>query len=126
MSMDLRVLELFCRIVELKTFSRAAEAASLTQPTVSEHIKSLEAGVGVAVISRRAIEEDVRSGLAAIVAVRGLRMPRELYLVTHRSRTRSPAAEAFLAFLRGQAGESSRQAAGAVGRRKSENEKRKT
>jgi len=30
---DLRTLEVFCRIVELRSFTRAAEAVSLTQPT---------------------------------------------------------------------------------------------
>ena len=46
--MDLKTLEVFCRIVELKSFTRAAEAVSLTQPTVSEHIKDLEGELGVA------------------------------------------------------------------------------
>ena len=51
-SMDLRVLEVFCRIVELRSFSRAAEAVSLTQPTVSAHIKGLEAEVGLRLFDR--------------------------------------------------------------------------
>ncbi|MFB3075197.1 MAG: LysR family transcriptional regulator, partial [Candidatus Methylomirabilales bacterium] len=36
--MDIRALEVFCKIVELKSFSKAAEAVYLTQPTVSGHI----------------------------------------------------------------------------------------
>jgi DNA-binding transcriptional LysR family regulator len=40
--MDLRRLEVFCRVYELKSFSRAAEASLLSQPTVSEHIRYLE------------------------------------------------------------------------------------
>ena len=40
--MDLKQLEIFARIVELKSFSKAAEAVYLTQPTVSGHIQSLE------------------------------------------------------------------------------------
>ena len=31
--MDLHALEVFCKIVELKSFSRAAEAVLFTQPT---------------------------------------------------------------------------------------------
>lgn len=50
--MDLKVLEAFCRIVELKSFSRAAEAVSLTQPTVSAHIKSLEEEVELRLFDR--------------------------------------------------------------------------
>ncbi len=40
--MDIRRLEIFCRVVELKSFTRAAEACLLSQPTVSEHIRQLE------------------------------------------------------------------------------------
>jgi DNA-binding transcriptional LysR family regulator len=39
---DLRQLEVFCKVVELKSFSRAAEAIFLTQPTVSQHVSALE------------------------------------------------------------------------------------
>jgi DNA-binding transcriptional LysR family regulator len=40
--MELRYLEIFCKVVEQKSFSKAAEALSLTQPTVSIHIRALE------------------------------------------------------------------------------------
>jgi DNA-binding transcriptional LysR family regulator len=50
--MDLRALEVFCKIVELKSFSRAAEAVFLTQPTVSGHIKALEAELGLRLLDR--------------------------------------------------------------------------
>jgi DNA-binding transcriptional LysR family regulator len=40
--MDLWRLQVFCRVVELKSFSRAAKAVYLSQPTVSSHIKDLE------------------------------------------------------------------------------------
>ncbi len=40
--MDLRRLQVFCKVVELKSFTRAADAVFLSQPTVSEHIRSLE------------------------------------------------------------------------------------
>jgi DNA-binding transcriptional LysR family regulator len=42
LKMDLRRLEVFCKVYELKSFSRAAEASLLSQPTVSEHIRHLE------------------------------------------------------------------------------------
>jgi DNA-binding transcriptional LysR family regulator len=50
--MDIRALEVFCKIVELKSFSRAAEAVYLTQPTVSGHIKGLEGFVGLKLLDR--------------------------------------------------------------------------
>ena len=40
--MEINKLEAFCKVVELKSFTLAAEAILLTQPTVSEHIRSLE------------------------------------------------------------------------------------
>ncbi len=50
--MDIRALEVFCRIVELRSFSKAADAVYLTQPTVSGHIKGLEEFVGLKLLDR--------------------------------------------------------------------------
>jgi DNA-binding transcriptional LysR family regulator len=48
----LNQLEIFCKIVELGSFSKAAEALHLSQPTLTEHIKSLEDYLGVFVLDR--------------------------------------------------------------------------
>ena len=40
--MDLWRLHIFCKVVELRSFSRAASSVYLSQPTVSSHIKDLE------------------------------------------------------------------------------------
>ncbi len=50
--MDLHALEVFSKIVELKSFSRAAEAVLLSQPTVSGHIKALEDALGLRLFDR--------------------------------------------------------------------------
>lgn len=50
--MDIHRLMVFCRVIELQSFTRAAEAVSLTQPTVSEHIRALEESVGEKLIDR--------------------------------------------------------------------------
>lgn len=50
--MDLKQFEIFVKIVELKSFSRAAEAVYLTQPTVSSHIQSLEGELGLKLLDR--------------------------------------------------------------------------
>ncbi len=50
--MDIRSLEVFCRIVELKSFSKAAEAVHLSQPTVSGHIKALEEELRIRLFDR--------------------------------------------------------------------------
>lgn len=50
--MDLRRLEIFCRVVELKSFTKAAEAVYLSQPTISEHVRTLEELLGEKLIDR--------------------------------------------------------------------------
>ncbi len=49
---DLRQLEIFCRVVELKSFSRAADAVFLAQASVSERIANLEKSVGTVLLDR--------------------------------------------------------------------------
>lgn len=50
--MDLRHVEIFCRVYEQRSFSRAARELGLTQPTVSAHIKDLEASLGTPLFNR--------------------------------------------------------------------------
>lgn len=40
--MDLWQLKIFCKVIELKSFSKAGESVHLSQPTVSSHVKELE------------------------------------------------------------------------------------
>jgi len=50
--MDLHRLEVFCKVYELKSFSRAGKACLLSQPTVSEHIRHLETHLKVRLFDR--------------------------------------------------------------------------
>jgi DNA-binding transcriptional LysR family regulator len=50
--MDIRRLEVFCKVVELKSFTLAAKAVLLSQPSVSEHVRSLEEMVGEKLLDR--------------------------------------------------------------------------
>src|SRR3989304_4960109 len=50
--MDARQLEIFVKVAELGSFSKAAEALFLTQPTVSEHIRGLEEELGAGLLDR--------------------------------------------------------------------------
>src|SRR5262249_60673163 len=50
--MDLRRLEVFAKVAELGSFSRAAEALFLTQPTISEHVRALEEELGLPLLDR--------------------------------------------------------------------------
>ena len=50
--LDTHRLKIFLKIAELKSFSRAAHALYLTQPTVSQHIAALEQYVGLPLFDR--------------------------------------------------------------------------
>ncbi len=50
--MDLRLVEIFCRVYEEKSFSRAAESIGLTQPTISGHVKALEESLDTTLLDR--------------------------------------------------------------------------
>jgi len=50
--MELRLLEIFCRVFEARSFSRAAAELGLAQPTISVHIKDLEQSLGAQLFNR--------------------------------------------------------------------------
>lgn len=50
--MDLWQLNILCKVIELKSFSKAGKAVHLSQPTVSSHIKDLESHFGCRLIDR--------------------------------------------------------------------------
>jgi DNA-binding transcriptional LysR family regulator len=54
--MDFRRLEVFQKVFELKSFSRAGQELLLAQPTISEHIRLLEADLGLILFDRRGKE----------------------------------------------------------------------
>jgi len=92
------------KITEDALRERGVDPAGLRvvlEVTSNEAVRqALKAGAGLAVISRRAVEDDIRYKQVAILRVHGLRLTREFFLVIHRSRSRSPLGEAFLTFLR--------------------------
>lgn len=83
---------------ELGAFRIAGEMGS-TQAVK----QAVRAGVGIAMISRRAVEDECRARLLWCLKVRDLNVTRAFHLVTHRDRTRSPLAQAFLEFVESQA-----------------------
>lgn len=50
--MDLWQLNIFCKVVERKSFSKAGKAVHLSQPTISSHIRDLESHFGCRLIDR--------------------------------------------------------------------------
>ena len=57
-SLDLRQVEIFYYVAKFRSFSKAADALRLTQPTVSGHIKTLEASLALRLFDR--LGRDVR------------------------------------------------------------------
>jgi len=55
-AIDFRHLESFCRVADLKSFSKAADALQLTQPTISGHILALEKSLSLRLFDRTARE----------------------------------------------------------------------
>ena len=64
--------------------------------------QAVRAGIGIALVSKRAVEDECRAGLLACVKVKDLRVARAFHLVTHRDRSRSPLAQAFVEFVESQ------------------------
>ncbi len=50
--MDIWQLKIFVKVIDHESFSKAAEAVHLTQPTVSSHIKDLEERLGCRLVDR--------------------------------------------------------------------------
>ncbi len=72
---------------------------------LQESVKSAVAGgFGVTFISRSAIETELAAGTLAVARVEGLEPAREIFLVRAAGRSRSRAAEAFVAFVRERLG----------------------
>jgi DNA-binding transcriptional LysR family regulator len=83
----------------------------VVEMTGNEAIRqAVKAGLGMAVISCRAVADDVRSGSLAALRFQGARMRRDFFLVTHRTAARSPAAAAFGALLLAEAARGRRKA----------------
>jgi DNA-binding transcriptional LysR family regulator len=86
------------RGLDLASFTIVGEMGS------TQAIKqAVKAGVGVSVISERAVEEDCRHGLLWCVRIGDLRLTRSFYVAVRAERTRSPLAEAFRAFIEAEA-----------------------
>ena len=83
--------------LELTAFHVVGEIAS-TQAVK----QAVRAGLGLSFVSHRAVEDECRAGLLACVKVSNLNVSRAFHIVTHRDRSRSPLAQAFLAFVESQ------------------------
>jgi DNA-binding transcriptional LysR family regulator len=64
--------------------------------------QAVRSGVGLSIISRRAVEDECRARLLACLRLKDLNVSRFFYLVTHRDRSRSPLAQAFVDYVESQ------------------------
>ena len=62
--------------------------------------EALIAGLGVSILSRTSIQRELRDGFLKEVPIRGLKLERDFYQVTHRHRTLSPISQVFVNFLK--------------------------
>lgn len=69
-----------------------------TSTAVKEGIK---AGLGVSILSSRAMETEIKAGILKTIKIRGLSMYRSFYLIRDKRRIMSPLCQAMLDFLKG-------------------------
>ncbi|RBP46733.1 selenium metabolism-associated LysR family transcriptional regulator [Garciella nitratireducens] len=60
--MEIRQLQTFVYVVQLKSFSKVAEKLFLTQPTITSHIQSLEKELGIILLNRSSKEITLTKG----------------------------------------------------------------
>ena len=74
----------------------------VAEMSTTEAIKQgIKAGLGVSIISRLALEDEVRAGSICMVEIDGVRIQRHFSIVRHAGRTLSPLARTFERFLQG-------------------------
>lgn len=79
---------------------RARELRVVCRLGSTEAVKQgIRAGMGVSILSKKAVEVEVESGLLRTIPIRGTKFARCFYLIRYASRTSSPACQAFLEFL---------------------------
>ena len=81
----------------LKTFARFGSSTA-----VKEGIK---AGIGVSILSARAIDTELKAGLLKALKVKGLLMSRNFFLIRNKLRIASPSCQAMLDLLLTAAGD---------------------
>lgn len=75
----------------LKTVALLGSTASVKE--------AVKAGLGCAILSRIAVQDELERGLLKEIRIKGLKMTRSFYLVTHKSRVLPAPYESFQAYL---------------------------
>ena len=93
----LKILETYLRDINgtgINTLTVSARFGSST--AVKEGIKS---GLGLSILSARAIEMELKAGLLKALKIKGLTMKRNFFLIRNKLRLASPSCKAMLDFL---------------------------
>ena len=99
----MKILETYlreCGEDGINTLEVSARFGSST--AVKEGIKS---GLGVSILSARAIQTEVKAGFLKALKINGLTMSRHFFLIRNKLRIASPACQAMLEFLLASAGD---------------------
>jgi DNA-binding transcriptional LysR family regulator len=98
----LKILEVYlCESGEEGTAALEVSARFGSSTAVKEGIKS---GLGLSILSARAIDTEVKAGILKALKVKGLPMYRNFFLIRNKLRIASPACQAMLEFLLASAG----------------------
>ncbi len=65
--------------------------------------QAVKAGIGCAIISKRAVKDDLECGLLQSIKIKGVSINRTFYLIWLKNRTLSPVTKLFISFLRSSA-----------------------
>jgi DNA-binding transcriptional LysR family regulator len=90
------------RILQQQGFDPARLTTVAEMGAAEAMRQAVRAGIGVSIITRRAVDEDLAHGLLSQVDVGGIRFIRPLFLIYRKNRVLSPVCVEFLDYLRNQ------------------------
>ena len=61
--------------------------------------EGVKAGIGISIISIRALEDEIKGRLISAVRIKGIKMVRHFYLIRDKRRSKSPLVDTFIQFL---------------------------
>lgn len=62
--------------------------------------EGVKAGLGLSILSQKALETEIKAGLIKVLPIKGLKMTRNFFVIRNKQRIASPATEVMLKFLR--------------------------
>lgn len=62
--------------------------------------QGVKSGIGVSILSPRAVEEDLQNGSLKALSIEGISMSRHFYLTVHKTKTPSPLCSSFIDFIK--------------------------